>query len=97
MTKSRDIVNQSVDESNNAGNSLQKIQQSMAAINELNTQIASAAEEQTLVAEEINRNVVVINETANQTAVAGNQTASSSQELAKLAANLQSAVSRFKL
>jgi len=97
MGVSHDSVQRSVGEANSTGTSLQSISSSVSSITDMNTQIASAAEEQTAVAEEINRNIININETANVAAVASNQTASSSQDLAQLAESLQHSISRFKL
>jgi methyl-accepting chemotaxis protein len=62
----------------------------------MNEQIASAAEEQSSVADEINRNIININEVAEQTAVGAGQTNTAGQQLAELASNLQSLVNRFK-
>jgi len=97
MDSSHALAEQSVDKANISGTSLNTITQTVVTINDMNTQIASAAEEQSAVAEEINRNVVNINDTITQAAAASEQTAASSRELATVAAGLQEAVSRFKL
>lgn len=76
---------------------LGEIAQAVTSINDMNTQIASAAEEQSAVAEEINRNVVNINQGAAQNAQGTEQTAFASMELARLAADLQTLVARFKI
>ena len=55
------------------------------------------AEEQTAVSEEINRNVVNINEIANETAENTEQTNLTSESLAKLAIELQGLVAHFRL
>ena len=60
-------------------------------------QIASAAEEQSAVASEINRNVVSISQISAQSADGANQIATAGQGLNNLASQLQSVVSRFKL
>lgn len=65
-------------------------------INDKNMQIASAAEEQTTVAEEINQKVLSISDVSAQTSAGAEQTAATSRELASLAENLQRLVSRFK-
>jgi len=70
---------------------------SVATINDMNTQIASAAEEQGAVAEDINRNIVEIAQIADQTAQGAQQTAGTSEELAGLAAQLQSRIRQLKL
>ena len=55
----------------------------------MNTMIASAAEEQSAVTEEINKNIVSIREAAEQTTEGAAQTTTSSEELSKLAVELQ--------
>ncbi|MAT65631.1 MAG: methyl-accepting chemotaxis protein [Gammaproteobacteria bacterium] len=97
MDTSHEHAQRSVEKANEAGSSLDRITQSVSTINDMNTQIATAAEEQSAVAEEINRNITNIHDTANQSATAGQQTAIASQELASLAENLRGIVSRFKL
>jgi len=66
-------------------------------INDMNTQIASASEEQSAVAEEINKNISNISDVAQQTATGAAQTAGASQELARLAEELQALVNRFRV
>ncbi|RJQ48484.1 MAG: methyl-accepting chemotaxis protein, partial [Gammaproteobacteria bacterium] len=68
-----------------------------STITDMNTQIASAAEEQSAVAEEINRNIVSISQVASQASNGSQQTAAASGQLAQLAAQLQSVVGRFKV
>ena len=67
------------------------------AINDMNTQIASAAEEQNSVVEDINRNLTSINDIAVQTSAGAEQTAMTSQELARLAELLQHQVQSFRM
>ena len=69
----------------------------MNTINDMNTQIASAAEEQSAVAEEINRNVTNISQIGDQTAEGVGQTAAASENLAQLSTQLQTVVGQFKL
>ena len=63
----------------------------------MNEQIASAAEEQGAVSEEINRNVVEISSVADQTATGANEVTSSVGELMNMANSLQRAVANFKV
>jgi methyl-accepting chemotaxis protein len=63
----------------------------------LNTQIASAAEEQSVVSEEINRNLVKINQMTEHASDGSSQTAVASEQLAQLAVNLQGLVLQFKI
>jgi methyl-accepting chemotaxis protein len=80
-----------------ADGSLKAITAAVGRINEMNAQIASAAEEQTAVAEEINRNIVNISQAVNDTTQGAQHTAQASDELARLAADLQNRVGQFKI
>ncbi len=86
----------SVARAQEAGASLTKITRSVATISDMNAQIASAAEEQSAVSEEINKNVVNINHVADGVTESAGQTADASNQLARLAAELQSLVGQFK-
>jgi len=97
MEKGKDQAVQSVTHANAAGDSLELITNAVSSINDMNTQIASAAEEQSSVAEEINRNVVNINDMAEMISDGSQQTAKSSNDLEALAGQLQSVVSRFRI
>ncbi len=80
-----------------AGTLLSEIAEGVANINDRNLQIATAAEEQTSVAEDINRNVTHINDLVIQVSAGAEQTAMTSLELARLAEHQQQLVSRFKV
>lgn len=97
MEKGKEQAVQSVSHANAAGESLELITTAVSSINDMNTQIASAAEEQSSVAEEINRNVVNINDMAEMISDGSQQTAKSSNDLEGLASQLQNVVSRFRI
>jgi methyl-accepting chemotaxis protein len=97
MDESRAKAEDSVSQAAKAGGSLEEITHSVSQINDMNTQIATAAEEQSAVAEEINRNIVNISEIVDRTADGANQTSIASEELASLAAQLQQLVNQFKV
>ena len=97
MEQSHERAGQTVGQANNAGESLRTITSSVSTINEMNTQIASAAEEQTGVAEDINRNIVGINEISEKNADGANQVLFASEELNRLTEELNSVVSRFQI
>lgn len=80
-----------------AGDLLAEIAEGVAGISDRNIQIASAAEEQSAVAEDINRNVIDINDVAIQVSAGAEQTAATSLELARLAEQQQQLVGRFKV
>ncbi|ADC71464.1 methyl-accepting chemotaxis sensory transducer [Thioalkalivibrio sp. K90mix] len=97
MEDGRSKAHQSVEQVNLAGESLTAITQSVTRISDMNTQIASAAEEQSTVAEEINRNVANVTEVLDQTAAGSEQIRNASEELSKLASEQQQRVAQFKV
>ena len=80
-----------------AGSALDTINSAMIEINERNLVIASAAEEQAQVAREVDRNLVNIRDLSVQSATGASQTSSASNELSRLAVDLNSMVSRFSV
>ncbi len=80
-----------------AGELLAEIAEGVSAISDRNLQIATAAEQQSAVAEDINRNIVEINDVAIQVSAGAEQTATTSLELARLAEQQQQLVGRFKV
>ena len=97
MTQSRESANSTVEQAKHAGESLTSITRAVGTILELNTQIATASEEQSAVSEEINRNVVNIQDISEQTSSGSEQTATASAELARLGEQLQNLVGQFKV
>ncbi|AWM95084.1 methyl-accepting chemotaxis protein [Pseudomonas sp. 31-12] len=80
-----------------AGMSLDTINSAIVEINERNLVIASAAEEQAQVAREVDRNLVNIRDLSVQSAAGANQTSAASNELSRLALDLNNMVGRFSL
>ncbi|KAI2670664.1 MULTISPECIES: methyl-accepting chemotaxis protein [unclassified Pseudomonas] len=80
-----------------AGLSLDTINTAIVEINERNLVIASAAEEQAQVAREVDRNLVNIRDLSVQSATGANQTSAASNELSRLALDLNNMVGRFSL
>ncbi len=80
-----------------AAESLAAIAGSVSAINDMNTMIASAAEEQSAVAAEMQINMNNIREVADRSADGAQQTAQASEELARLATEQQSLMAQFKM
>ncbi|PKQ38979.1 chemotaxis protein [Pseudomonas sp. YY-1] len=97
MQETLDKAQASADNVVKAGELLVQIADGIASISDRNIQVASAAEEQSLVSEEINRNVNDINDLVIQVSAAAEQTAVNSRELASLADHQQQLVSRFKV
>ncbi len=80
-----------------ATESLDRIVESVIKISDMSTQVASASEEQSLVSEEINRNIVRIAELSVESMSGSDQIALGSDELAKLASELEMVVAHFKV
>jgi len=96
ITQGQEKTTVSVSNASDAGNALHAIADSVATISSMNFQIASAAEEQSSVSEEINHNVVNISQVAEQNAAAAENLAQASQELDQLAGSLRNLISQFK-
>ena len=97
MQRSHQLVDQSVDDALQTEAALGNIATAVALIQQMNQQIAAASEQQSAVAEEINRSVTAIREVADQSAQAMQSTASSSEQLAELGRELQGMVRHFRL
>ncbi|NWB99771.1 methyl-accepting chemotaxis protein [Pseudomonas gingeri] len=97
MGNSLNLTDSSVALTRKAGDSLSAITKTVSAIQAMNLQIAAAAEQQSAVAEEINRSVLNVRDVSEQTSAASEETARSSIELARLGTHLQSMVGRFRL
>ncbi|MPR01545.1 HAMP domain-containing protein [Pseudomonas sp. MAFF 212408] len=97
MDGSRTLTDGSVDLSRNAGDALAAITRTVSIIQEMNPQIAAAAEQQSAVAEEINRSVLKVRDVSEQTAAASEETAAASVQLTRLSGDLQALVGKFRL
>ncbi|MCB1902798.1 MAG: methyl-accepting chemotaxis protein, partial [Gammaproteobacteria bacterium] len=80
-----------------AGQALKSITQAVEHITDMNHQIASAAEEQSLVTAEVTRNVTNIHEVTEETKVTSERTSKSSQELNHSSSELKQIVSQFRV
>ncbi|RRV04495.1 methyl-accepting chemotaxis protein [Pseudomonas sp. v388] len=97
MNTSRDRAGATLELAQGAGESLTEITSSINQISERNLVIASAAEEQAQVAREVDRNIVNIRDLSTQSTDGANQISASSNELSRLAADLNQVVARFKV
>jgi methyl-accepting chemotaxis protein len=97
MRQSGALVEQVVQDANQTEGALAAIAEAVTQIFEMNQQIAAAAEEQTAVAEEINRSVTSIRDIADQSAAAMDESANSSIQLAELGRELQGMAGNFRL
>lgn len=86
-----------VDKAREAGDALTQIKTSVDQITAMNAQIATAAEEQSLVTEEINANISSISEISNQNAVGTEQSSAATLELANLAEVLRKEIEHYRV
>ena len=97
MRRSSDAGEITSEQANQAGASLDAIAQLIGTINAMNAQIASAAEEQTAVAEEINRSVHQIAVAVESVADETRHGAETSRSLAGLGERLGALVRQFRI
>ncbi|GGC68805.1 methyl-accepting chemotaxis protein [Marinobacter halophilus] len=97
MNHSRSSSEATVERINHATGALNTIVTSITQIHDQVTQIATAAEQQSQVAEEINQNVVRIVDAAQRSDTGVTQTNEASHELARLGESLRELVSQFKV
>jgi methyl-accepting chemotaxis protein len=97
MHVGQDKAGQAVDKAELAGQALVSITRAMDEINVLNAQIATAAEQQSAVADEINRNVTNISDVAGETSGGARCTAEESASLAEHAAQLDRLMGEFRI
>lgn len=97
MENSREIAKQCVSRAQSSRTSLQKIQESVEAINALNAEIASAAEEQSVVAEDISHKVIKIGNAAEHNKDNSEASLLQSNDLSNLAITLQRRIQFFKV
>ncbi len=97
MNSSSVLAGETVSLARDVGAELEAITHTVSLIQGMNTQIATAAEEQSAVAEEINRSVISVRDIADQSASASEETAASTVELARLGTALQQQIARFRV
>ena len=97
MRNSTDRAESTLSIAKGAGLALETINTAVIEINERNLVIAAAAEEQAAVAREVDRNLVNIRDLSTQSSNGAAQTSAASGELTRLAVDLNSMVSRFRL
>lgn len=97
MQSSKSSGEATVELANKADQSLNEIAEAISTINEMNTQIASAAEEQTSVTDDINRSLTRIVEIADKTADGTHRAEHASNQISELGNSLDGQVSQFKV
>lgn len=97
MESSQKSAQKVVDQSRQTEESLRSIMEHVGTINHMNAQVATAAEEQSKVANEISSNIVIINDVSDHTVGEAVQTSNAAQELSEQAEQLRSIVNEFKV
>ena len=97
MQGSSDLVRATLSVAQRSGEALEAITQSISQINERNLMIASATEEQALVAREVDRNLVGIRNLSEQVLLGARHTDTAGHELAQMASELHLTVARFRV
>lgn len=97
MDASQQNCSRSVDSSRAISESLGAVTSSVTTINDMSTQIATAAMEQSSVTEEINRNVFAIQEIVNELTTSSQSTSEVSQKLALEGESLGELIGQFKV
>ncbi|WP_019625428.1 PAS domain-containing methyl-accepting chemotaxis protein [Thioalkalivibrio sp. ALJT] len=96
MRGSQEQAADGVEKARAAGDSLVTIREAVAQITEMNTQIATAVEEQSAVSEEINRNVTSIRDVASETGSVSGQARDASERMQAEAVELKALIQRFE-
>jgi methyl-accepting chemotaxis protein len=97
ITQSKEQVDEVVNQAQLSSEVLVTISEVITKINDMSNQIATASEEQSVVAEEINMNVVNIHDKTQENVEAITESSKAGHELAQLSVQMQTLVSRFKV
>lgn len=97
MSASHKMADTTVNESGKVQQALENILGAVGMIVDQNQQIATAAEEQTAVAQDIDQNIVEISQAGERTAEGASQTEQASRELSGLVALLKQLIGAFRV
>jgi methyl-accepting chemotaxis protein len=97
MSGSHQMADESVSQSAKVQQALENILGAVGMIVDQNQQIATAAEQQTAVAHDIDQNIVSINQAGERTAEGAGQTEQASRELSNHVARLQQLIGAFRV
>lgn len=96
IKKGNENAEQSVTKIEEAGNSINDVAANVNAINEMNSQIAQAASEQSSVISELNQNIVNISHNADSTSDLADKTTATSSSAMEIALELKEQMNQFK-
>ncbi|MGO1233149.1 MAG: methyl-accepting chemotaxis protein, partial [Marinobacter sp.] len=91
------LAERTLERAESAGGTIREMAEAVEEIRQYNHQIATAAEQQASVAEDINQNVTRIRDVGEQSAASTEQVSGASEELARLADGLSAQVNRFRI
>jgi methyl-accepting chemotaxis protein len=97
MNDGRESARASVEKASSAGAALDTITSMITTMDEMSSQISSAANEQSSVAEDINRGIVNISQVAEHTAEGARESSVAVETLSSLSSQLQEAAAKFKV
>lgn len=97
MSDCRQQGQDSAAQASSAGELLQEIASGVAKISDMNTAIATAIHQQSLVAADVNKHVINIRDVAEQSGISAADNTRMSEELSQQAQDLQVEVSQFKV
>lgn len=97
MLKGREMARSCVNQAQRAGTALQSITEAVDTITQMNVQIASAAEQQSTVTDEIHHNIVRISDIADRNTGSAIHCGDTSRHMVALAGDLGSKVGRFRI
>jgi methyl-accepting chemotaxis protein len=97
MGQCTELAHRTLEKAQSTGEQIMEMTRAVEDISRLNSQIATAAEQQTAVAEDINQNVTLIRDVSEQSANDSTEVAAASHELARLGEGLQTQVARFRM
>ncbi|MDB6445676.1 MULTISPECIES: methyl-accepting chemotaxis protein [Pseudomonas] len=97
MQSNSERVQSALQVAQRSGDALDEIARSISQINERNLMIASATEQQALVAREVDRNLTGIRNLSEQVLLGARHTDTAGQDLAQMAGSLHETVARFKV
>ena len=96
ITDGQTKTSATADEIRRAGEAIQSIVNSIANINGMNTQIATAAEEQSVVAESITENIISISNLSEDTVNKVQENHATAESLTNISGNLNQQISIYK-
>lgn len=97
MQRSQERAQAGLKQSAKTSEALAQVTHHVTLISDMNSQIATAVEEQSATADEMNQSVVNIAEVTRDSTAAAHQTAAASEELSQLSTQLHGMVSRFQV